>query len=124
MKAAFNALKEDNRFSELFEGLNFEFFEYGPINAKEDYPYKLEMGCTVLRALCENICKIPQKNRYIFITDRDDNLINKKMTSVDCEYKSWGNNVFSFIIPVPPHRKETPGICIEHLYSDDEIKTE
>ena len=40
------------------------------------------------------------------------------------KYKNWGNNVFSFIIPVTDLRKDTPNICIEHLYTDEEIKTE
>ena len=33
------------------------------------------------------------------------------------------NKVFSFVLPVPKNRKNTPNICIEHLYSDEEIKT-
>ena len=32
--------------------------------------------------------------------------------------------MFSFTLPVPDSRKSTPEICIEHLYSDEEIKTE
>ena len=39
------------------------------------------------------------------------------------EYKDWGNNVFSFILPLPKSRESTPQICIEHLYTDEEIKT-
>src|SRR5699024_5191342 len=34
------------------------------------------------------------------------------------------NNVYSFILPLPKTRESTPAICIEHLYSDAEIKTE
>lgn len=124
IKAAYNALKDDDRFNELFDLLNFELFEYGPVGAKEDYEYKLEMGNVALSALCENLSKVPQKNKYIFIADRDDDKTNKKMTDSNVEYKNWGNNVFSFIIPIPPHRVTTPSICIEHLYSDEEIKTE
>ena len=37
-------------------------------------------------------------------------------------YKRWGNDVFSFVIPSPEWRPAE--ICIEHLYADDEIKTE
>ncbi len=122
IKAAFNSLKNDDRFCELFSELNFEFFEYGP--TKENYKYKLEMGNSALVALCENLSKIPQKNKYIFIADRDDEKTNRKMSGNDSEYKNWGNNVFSFIIPIPSHRKTTPNICIEHLYSDEDIKTE
>lgn len=124
IKAAYNALKDDGRFKELFSDLEFELFEYGPKNTQENYQFQLEMGNSVLCTLCENLSKIPQKNKFIFIADRDDEKINKKMTNIDGTYKSWGNNVFSFIIPVPKNRQTTPSICIEHLYSDEEIKTE
>ena len=60
--------------------MNFELFEYGLVGAKEDYEYKLEMGNVALSALCENLSKVPQKNKYIFIADRDDDKTNKKMT--------------------------------------------
>ena len=33
-------------------------------------------------------------------------------------------NVYSFTIPVPAHRTDTPKICIEHYYSDNDIKTQ
>lgn len=38
-------------------------------------------------------------------------------------YINWGNKVFSFILPIPPHRNKTQPICIEHYYTDEEIKT-
>lgn len=38
-------------------------------------------------------------------------------------FKDWGNNIFSFVLPVPKHRRSTPEICIEHYYTDEEIKT-
>jgi len=34
------------------------------------------------------------------------------------------SEVYSFQIPIPEHRKTTPNICIEHYYTDDEIKRE
>ena len=34
---------------------------------------------------------------------------------------TW-NNIFSFAIPIPSHRVETPEICIELFYTDSEIK--
>ena len=34
-----------------------------------------------------------------------------------------GNNVYAVCIPIPKHRIQTPEISIEHLYSDEEIKT-
>lgn len=38
------------------------------------------------------------------------------------DFKDWGNNVFSFSIPVPEHRKETPDVCIELYYKDEDLK--
>ena len=39
------------------------------------------------------------------------------------KFKDWGNQVFSFQIPIPEHRNNQR-ICIEHYYSDEELKTE
>ena len=39
-------------------------------------------------------------------------------------FKAWSHNVYSFVLPVPQSRRNTPNICIEHLYNDTEIKTE
>ena len=124
IEAALNALKADGQHDELLGELDFELFRYGPKNSPDMFINKLEMGNKVLCSLCENLAKIPQANKYIFIADRDNNTINEKMSDKNGEYKKWGNNVFSFILPVPPQRIETPAICIEHLYSDEDIKTE
>ncbi len=124
MKAALNALKADGKHNELLNDLDFEFLEFGPKDSLDSYQYKLEMGNTVLCSLCENIAKLPQNNKYVLIADRDDKTTNKKLSVPDGDYKSWGNNVYSFILPLPPHRIHTPDICIEHLYTDEEIKAE
>ena len=39
-------------------------------------------------------------------------------------FYSATKNVYSFTIPVPAHRTDTPKICIEHYYSDNDIKTQ
>lgn len=124
IKAAYNILKDKPQYAKIFTDLEFEFFEYEPANSKETAKHKLEMGNTALTQICESMSKLPQNKTYIFIADRDHEATNKKLSSIDKIYKSWGNNVYSFIIPVPESRKSTPSICIEHLYSDDEIKTE
>lgn len=58
----------------------------------------------------------------IFIADADEDKTTKALTLPNTPYKKWGNNVFSFVIPVPEHRIRTPQICIEHYYTDDVIK--
>lgn len=124
MKAALAVLREKEEYADLFTGLDFDFFEYEPANCKDEAEHKLEMGNTTLTSICENYAKLPQDVKYIFVADRDVESTNKKMGSATGKYKKWARNVYSFIIPVPDSRKDTPNICIEHLYSDEEIKTE
>lgn len=124
MKTAMAVLKEKEEHAELFDGLDFEFFEYEPNNSPVEAVHKVQMGNSVLSAICENVCKIPQDVVRIFIADRDHIDTNKKLGVTGQNYKKWGNNTFSFLIPVPGNRANTPGISIEHLFTDDEIKTE
>ena len=113
LKAAFNNLKIKVQY---ISNLDFEFLEYQP----NDF----NMGADTLTSMCENYARIKQERKFIFIADRDIEKINKKLSLEEHEYKNWGNNVFSFILPLPDFRKDTPNICIEHLYTDEEIKTE
>lgn len=124
MKAAYNKLSSMEEYKEIFNGLEFEFLEYEPANSKIKDSIKLEMGNKSLCSLCENISKLKQERKMVFIADRDVDDTNKKLTEKGKTYKTWGNNVYSFIIPIPANRTETPNICIEHLYSDEIIKTE
>ena len=124
MKAAYENLKDREECKEIFENLDFEFLEYEAGNSHGNAGLKLEMGNKTLTNMCETMAKLKQPRKMIFVADCDDDNTNKKMSSKDCLYKNWGNNVYSFILPVPNNRKNNPAICIEHLYSDDEIKTE
>ena len=125
MKAAYNKLSHMPEYAELFTGFEFEFLEYEPNNSSQSTKVKLEMGNGQLVSLCENMAKIMQKRKMVFIADRDHNDTNKKLGGKDGkQFKKWGNNVYSFILPIPDFRTATPGICIEHLYSDEVIKTE
>ena len=125
MKAAYNKLSRMPEYADVFTGFEFEFLEYEPKNGSQSTKVKLEMGNGQLVSLCENMAKIMQKRKMVFIADRDHNETNKKLGGKDgCEFKKWGNNVYSFILPIPDFRTATPGICIEHLYSDEVIKTE
>ncbi len=73
--------------------------------------------------MCEQISKVKQSRKLIFIADADDDKTTKALAKQDKVYKDWGNNVFSFVLPLPEIRKKTPEICIEHYYTDSEIKT-
>ncbi len=125
MKAAYNKLSHMPEYALLFSDFEFEFLEYETISDPESNTIKLEMGNSQLVSLCENISKIMQNRKIVFIADRDHTDTNKKLGGKDGdEFKKWGNNVYSFILPLPDFRSSTPEICIEHLYPDEVIKTE
>ena len=123
MKTAFSALSKDSQYDDIFNGLEFEFLGYEPKNSGTD-GLKLEMGDVALCSLCENAAKLPHTRKYIFVADCDVKTTNDKLGNKGKEYKYWGNNTYSLILPIPQNRQNTPGICIEHYYSDTEIKTE
>lgn len=116
MKTAMAALKEKPEYAELFAGLEFEFFEYEPGNP--------EMGYKTLMQICKNYADMPHDGKYIFIADRDVKEANDFFGNANGRFKRKSKSVYSFLIPVPVARQDTPEICIEHLYSDSEIKTE
>lgn len=57
----------------------------------------------------------------IVIGDRDSALNIKELTNKE-GFKEWGNNVYSFLVPIPPHRFDSEFVCIEMLYPDDVLK--
>lgn len=124
MKAAYENLKDREEYKDIFENLDFKFLEYEAANSPVQADIKIEMGNTALTSMCEAMAKLPHSRKMIFIADCDDKDTNKKMTETGKVFKDWKNNVYSFILPVPENRSDNPAICIEHLYSDDEIKTE
>ena len=123
IKAAHSALAEKNEFSFL-KDLDYELYEYEPMDCSDQTRTRLQMSNSELVTLCKSFAKLPHEAKYIFLADRDDEKTNKELGSEDTIYRSWGNNVYSFVLPIPENRKHTPKICIEHLYTDDEIKTE
>lgn len=124
IKTAYSVLSQKPENKELFDNFDFKFLEYVPVASGADNEMVIEMGNASLCNICESYAKIPNRKKYIFIADRDDEKTNKKLSESGKKYKNWGNNVYSFVLPVPDHRKTTPNICIEHLYSDNEIKKE
>ncbi len=123
MLAAYQKLRNMEIYSEIFNNMEFEFLKYEPKNTGVDTELKLEMGCSQLCAMCENYAKLKQPRKLIFVADRDDKKTNNKLDNEEIGFKDWGNNVYSLILPLPEHRKETPYICIEHYYKNEEIKT-
>lgn len=108
LKRALSYLQERG----LYRDIKFTFFEY------ED---EIDMGADTLLKVLEYNQLFYSTGIKIFIFDADREDINKKHEGK--EFLNWGNNVYSFIIPVPDFRKKTPLISIEHYYTDKEIKT-
>ena len=81
-----------------------------------------KQGDDQLLKMCEQFCKETQSKPIIAIFDRDNsNLVNKVHDEAK-GFKRWGSGVYSFAIPIPRHRQNTDGICIELYYKDEEIK--
>jgi len=88
------------------------------------YEYDTDMGDKELLKLCKAYTKLPNDKPLIFIFDRDNSQIIKEVCNEGKDFKSWGNNIFSFAIPIPERRKDYERISIEFYYSDEEIKKE
>lgn len=110
LKAALRKFQESGD----FRNLNITFQEY-------------ENNTSVNNEILLSICKTApttslHKNKIICVFDRDVPNITSKVKDVNKDYKAWGNNVYSFALPIPDHRSFEE-ICIEHFYLDKELKT-
>lgn len=124
LQRAWSILKTKPDIIKRYENLEFKILEYEPENSSTDSINKIQMDCNELVAMCTSYSKTALGNKYIFIADRDVKPIVKRVSGpTNNNFKSWGNDVYSFALPIPKHREETPEICIEHYYSDEEIKT-
>lgn len=119
MKAALDYFKGNKE----FQGLKIEFLKYYPHKKwGDEYPI-YDMGDNTLVSMCKGFERVSQSKRIIFISDNDVADTIKALKGESAPYKTWNNNIFSMILPVPDHRKNLP-ISIEHYYSDEEIKKE
>src|SRR5258708_8028424 len=84
---------------------------------------QIDWGDDQLFKQCVALARAHQSLPTIFIFDRDKDDIVKKVEDCSGGYKNWGNNVFSFALPVPNHREGQAAICIEFYYFDEELKT-
>lgn len=107
---------------ESIRQLSVKFLEFYPKQGDYSNKILLNMGDGALISMCKQFSLIEQNRKYIFIGDRDKPETIKILNSGDETYKSWGNNVFSFCIPIPENRNIND-ICIEHYYDDNDLKT-
>ena len=124
MKRAWNKLKDNPRYAPLVD--KFEFLEYEPANRDCPATIKMDMGGTKLKNMLEMCVNIPNRRKLIFIADRDVPDIVQRFTD-NGSFKhhmlgKFDTNVYSFVIPLPNHRNQD-NICIEHYYTDEEIRT-
>lgn len=114
LKAALASLRREGRFRSLAVRFNQESGASG--------------GHDQLLKMCESLSKAPNPAARIFIFDRDvPSHVRERVSGGkgSSEYRSWGNNVFSFLLPVPSHRVEDRnGVCIELFYTDKDLMTE
>ncbi|MBC8550646.1 MAG: hypothetical protein H8D23_13460 [Candidatus Brocadiales bacterium] len=88
--------------------------------------YQDDRGDIDILRMCEYYARTSHPVKMIFIFDQDNPDIIKRLdekTTNDAKYQVWDNNVFSFYIPKPSHRKKYKNISIEFYYTDDETHT-
>ena len=95
----------------LFTNLNLEFSEKDVIEGADHLLQKLNN-------YREHLEKHARPHIFAFDRDRLDILHKIKGTE---EFIPWGNNVYSFAIPVPKHREGLQRISIEFCYKDEDI---
>lgn len=122
---AWDKILSDKKYKYDYENVNFELYHYVPENYPDETAFpRVQMDCNSLLEMCKAYSNRNLGGIYIFISDRDVPQITKQMNNNNNTYKSWRNGVYSFSLPVPDFRKDMPEICIEHYFTDEEIKTE
>jgi hypothetical protein len=85
------------------------------------------LGDSALLQVCERLAKFgpPNANKVIAIFDHDNpqTLVKLKARGDLSGYQSWGNNVYSLVLPKPPHRTHYKNVSIEMLYTDADLLT-
>lgn len=85
------------------------------------YEYEHEMGDTSLYKLLIQNSIIPQPRVIIGIFDRDKLRPMNDIDIIGCEYKSIGNNVYAFAIPLIHENDYGDKISIEHYYNKKDL---
>ncbi len=126
LKAAYTHLRTVEKHKSLFDAMDIEFLEY-----------TAEMGDAQLCSLCKSTAKVKRDNTVIFIADADKPTATKDLAALPTNQDSTesvkryrfhsgetASKTYSFVLPIPHHREQTPLISIEHFYSDEVIKRE
>ncbi len=111
LKAALDHFKARGQFREL----EIKFFKY----SKEH-----EINNADLSKICMTRNRIKQSSRleiYLFDSDDERKCSKKELCESGKLYKNWGCNVYSMMLPRPPHR-DFDEVCIEFFYTDEDLK--
>ncbi len=99
------------------------FWHYHPKGKGNGEP-EFDMGDSEVVRMCDQFRKLRQSQKIVFIVDADHPEKTKELIKDGATYKNWGNNVYSFQIPNSELRPDFTTVCIEHYYTDNELKTE
>lgn len=83
-----------------------------------------DWGDSKLKLLLEQLSKVAQSRKIVGIFDRDVANIVADIEKDGGVYKTYGNNVFAFCLPVPPGREKYTNISIEFFFKDSDLKKE
>ena len=81
-----------------------------------------DRGDAKLLSICESLALAPQESPIVCVFDRDNESLLRRLANREVEgegYQNWGNNVYSFALPIPEHRKEYANLSIEMYYPDE-----
>jgi hypothetical protein len=86
-----------------------------------------DLGDMGLLEICRRAIFLPPHDiPVICIFDRDNDKVRKALVKqsggLETEYQSWGNNVYSLMLPHPENRKAYQNISIEMYYHDETIR--
>ncbi len=85
--------------------LSITFFESGKNYTRQEF-----------FDFCRRYASISQTTPLIFLIDREMPSLSDEENRDGLPYRCWGNNVFSFVLPCPPHRHLDEPISIESYY--------
>lgn len=86
------------------------------------YPDEKSINNSVLLHYCNSAALEEREHITICLFDNDANDCGpSKVLYKGFEYKYWGGNLYSCLLPQPEHR-DFKEVCIEHFYTDEDLK--
>ncbi len=102
----------------------FNKLELNPLDAEFVDVGDLGHGDITLLNQLKSFAIIKRTNKVIGIFDRDNETVLKELNSKNESYKSFGNNVYAFAIPLVNEAEYGSKISIEHCYCKKDLLKE